>query len=832
MSDLTLRWQLHTRAAPATAWAVLADTDRFNRAAGFGLRFTEQPQPDGTVRRIGQTTRFGLTLTWEELPWSYSAPAYFAMERRFEGGPVASYTVRLDLTPTPDGTDVSYVLTLTPRSALTRPLVALDAQVSVRPTLDRALRQAIALLDGAPVRFDPPPPALSNPTRARVHALAAELGPVGPPLAGLLLEAPLRTQDRIRPLAAAAAWGVSPEQAAIGCLTAVRAGLLALRWELVCPSCRAPKAELAALVAEPGTLHCESCNIRFDGNFPDAIEATFRPDPGIRRFEVPVECLASPARTPAVWAQAVVPAGGETAFALTLPIGTWTLHSRGRAGSAVLRVEADGPTEVDVDVDAGGLWPIALRAKAGDLRIRLRSRIAHAVPVVVEDRWVPADALTLGRLLAIPGARALLPQQPLPAAYAADLVRQVIVAVDPRTPEARALPAPGARCDARSDGLRFLAFDDAATALRVAGDAAADQLSAAAVAVGSALDLGPDRPPIGRPVDEALRALRRAGLGRLVAPTAALADGALAAAVRDDPRWTTRPAPKGLTVLDRADRAAPPRPAGPPGTVAGTYTLKATLGSGSHGDVWAAVDPMGRSYAVKLLQPAHTRDPDLVQRFWTEARLLAAIRHPAVVAVRDYGRTEDDQIFLVMDRLTGEDLSQRLERGPVPRAEVGPIGADLLDGLGALHAAGVIHRDVKPGNLWILPSGRAVVFDLGLALRHGDVDPTEEGRVLGTPRYLSPEQLQRQPLDVRTDVYAAGLVLYELLTGAMPWGGEGLLRRLMVEPAPVRDHAPDLDPAVAAVVDRAVAREPADRWPDAAAFAAAWRAAGQGSSRP
>ena len=168
----------------------------------------------------------------------------------------------------------------------------------------------------------------------------------------------------------------------------------------------------------------------------------------------------------------------------------------------------------------------------------------------------------------------------------------------------------------------------------------------------------------------------------------------------------------------------------------------------------------------------------------------------------------------------------------MPRAEVGPIGADLLDGLGALHAAGVIHRDVKPGNLWILPSGRAVVFDLGLALRHGDVDPTEEGRVLGTPRYLSPEQLQRQPLDVRTDVYAAGLVLYELLTGAMPWGGEGLLRRLMVEPAPVRDHAPDLDPAVAAVVDRAVAREPADRWPDAAAFAAAWRAAGQGSSRP
>ena len=248
-------------------------------------------------------------------------------------------------------------------------------------------------------------------------------------------------------------------------------------------------------------------------------------------------------------------------------------------------------------------------------------------------------------------------------------------------------------------------------------------------------------------------------------------------------------------------------------------------------------DRLARPVAVKVLRRERAVDPALRERFEREARSAARLTHPAVVPVYDSGEDQGDA-YLVMQRLPGETLADRMRAGPVPPGWLTGVARDVLDALGAAHAEGIVHRDVKPANILIDAEGRAKVADFGIAKAFetgataGDDrtqpftrDLTATGTLLGTVAYLSPEQIEGAPATPQSDLYALGVVLYEALAGRKPYTGASpvVQARAIVEGgAPdVAELRPDTPPRLAAVVRRAMARDPRDRYPSAAAMRAA-----------
>jgi len=246
-------------------------------------------------------------------------------------------------------------------------------------------------------------------------------------------------------------------------------------------------------------------------------------------------------------------------------------------------------------------------------------------------------------------------------------------------------------------------------------------------------------------------------------------------------------------------------------TVAG-WTLERPIGTGGMGSVYRAHGPDGRAVALKLLHPDASS-----ARFGREAALLRRIDHPRVVRYVDHGVADDGRPFLVMEWLDGEDLATRLRRGTLDLSDALTLAMGVALGLGALHRAGVVHRDVKPANV-LLVDGRlddARLVDLGVALADGaDTRMTTTGSVLGTPHYMAPEQIHGQA-GVRIDVYALGACLWECLGGSPPFTGETpgavLTAVLTAAPPSLLERRPELPPAVDALVGRLLAKDPQRR---------------------
>jgi eukaryotic-like serine/threonine-protein kinase len=255
----------------------------------------------------------------------------------------------------------------------------------------------------------------------------------------------------------------------------------------------------------------------------------------------------------------------------------------------------------------------------------------------------------------------------------------------------------------------------------------------------------------------------------------------------------------------------------------GRYALGARVGAGGMGQVYRARDRvLERTVAVKVLSAASTDDLELVARFGREARAAAALNHPNIVAVFDSG-VDGDLHYLVMEYVEGQSLAglMRRERPLGPR-RVADVGRQVCQALAAAHAAGLVHRDITPGNVLVDPAGLVKVADFGIAKLAAATTMTGD-KVLGTAAYLAPEQAQGRPVDGRSDLYSLGCVLYALLTGAPPFAGDSPVamaaRHVTEQPTPPSHHNPRVSPALEAVVLTALAKEPADRYQSAAAMA-------------
>jgi len=275
-------------------------------------------------------------------------------------------------------------------------------------------------------------------------------------------------------------------------------------------------------------------------------------------------------------------------------------------------------------------------------------------------------------------------------------------------------------------------------------------------------------------------------------------------------------------------------------TVDRRYLLKREIARGGAGAVFEAEHIYTkRSVALKLLLPEQRAAPEPRARLLREALALSAARHPGVVAALDAGETDDGTPYLVLELLEGRSLEGILAvRRRIGAAEVAWVGAAVCEALAAAHRRGIIHRDIKPSNVFVArdEQGREVVkvFDFGVARVPAEKNKlTQDGALLGTPEYMAPEQLLAREVDGRTDLYAVGVTLYECLAGVVPFEGnfgEVLLKASTEAVPPLHKRVPELTPEFAAVVERALAREPDARFPDALAFAQALRKAAPASA--
>ncbi len=254
-------------------------------------------------------------------------------------------------------------------------------------------------------------------------------------------------------------------------------------------------------------------------------------------------------------------------------------------------------------------------------------------------------------------------------------------------------------------------------------------------------------------------------------------------------------------------------------TLNGRYRLEARVGSGGMSTVYRALDEtLQRQVAIKLMNREIASDSDQLERFRREARAVAQLSHPHIVGVIDAGE-DDGRPYIVFEYVEGETLKERIRRlGRLPIAEAVAYAIEIARALGAAHARHIVHRDVKPQNVLIDEEGQAKVTDFGIARMRDEEGLTADGRVLGTTDYVSPEQALGQPVTGQSDLYSLGIVLYEMLTGEVPFKGDNqvavAMKHVREQIPDVRSKRPEVSAALAAVLDTATAKHLGDRCGD------------------
>jgi eukaryotic-like serine/threonine-protein kinase len=274
-----------------------------------------------------------------------------------------------------------------------------------------------------------------------------------------------------------------------------------------------------------------------------------------------------------------------------------------------------------------------------------------------------------------------------------------------------------------------------------------------------------------------------------------------------------------------------------PGTLFhGRYEVRGPLGRGGMGMVYEALDrSLDETVAIKVLRPDFAQDPRMAERFKSEIRLARRIRHRNVCAIHDYGE-DRGLLYISMELIEGRDLKHVLkEKGGLPPDQAYAVAIQLAEGLQAVHEAGIIHRDLKTPNIMVDAQGVARLMDFGIAKRQGDGTLTATGNIVGTPEYMSPEQAQGHKVDFRTDIYALGVVVYEIFTGRVPFRGDTPISTILMhlnDPPPLDGAGAErLPEALKPVLSRMLAKDPADRYATAREVAEALSRARHPSAR-
>ncbi len=260
------------------------------------------------------------------------------------------------------------------------------------------------------------------------------------------------------------------------------------------------------------------------------------------------------------------------------------------------------------------------------------------------------------------------------------------------------------------------------------------------------------------------------------------------------------------------------------------YVIHEIIGQGGYGTVYRALQQsVNREVAIKVILPKHANDPEFVRRFKDEAQLVARLEHPHIVPLYEYWTDAQDGAFIVMRYLRGDNLRKMIDKhGALSIAQIVRIIQQIADGLSVAHGEGVVHRDIKPDNILIDERDNVYVTDFGVAKTlTGQNDLTETGAFVGTPAYLSPEQIEGREVSTRSDIYSLGIVLYEMLTGEHPFNTHGLMivmQHLQELVPSVLIKRPDVPSEMDAVLQRATAKDPAHRFPTMEAFAQALKA--------
>jgi|GEM_PF-5895910 len=280
-----------------------------------------------------------------------------------------------------------------------------------------------------------------------------------------------------------------------------------------------------------------------------------------------------------------------------------------------------------------------------------------------------------------------------------------------------------------------------------------------------------------------------------------------------NPRYIQTIAKKGYRLLVEVAHGAAPEPLAAGSRIA-QYEILEPLGGGSMGEVYKAKDlRLGRVVALKFLPADLTRDPSARRRFLHEAQAVALLDHPNVATLYESGESEGGRVFLALAFYEGETLQQKLAHGPIRLPEAVAIARQIAQGLAAAHRRNIVHRDVKPANVVVLPDGTVKLLDFGLAKVAGATTLTRLGSSPGTPAYKSPEQTKGEKVDPRSDLWALGVVLYEMVTGRVPFGGEyehAVIYSILNEPP--RPLEGEFPPELAAVIQRVLAKTPEARY--------------------
>ncbi len=846
---IAVRLRALTRASLDQAWATFADTDRFNRLAGLDFRFEFDFTQAGRAQGTGQYRHLGMQLTWREVPVVFEAPRHFAIERLYDSGPIVRALTEMRLTERSEGTQVEMDTLLWPRQPLLRAAVAVDAELTLKPKMTKAFQTLVRALQAGAETPDLAPPALSRAAEAQLVAALPSLhdAEVEAQLAAFLRAAPLVEQARLRPLQLAKRWRLPERQVTAGLLRAARAGLLQVQWEMLCPSCKMPTANPEKLELAKVSAHCPVCDVRYDASFADSIGLSLKPTPAIRSHFSEVRCLSSPARMPHLLGQCQVAPRQEHAWTLDLLPGTYRLRGWPQLEPLVVVVRSEA-TRHEQSVQAGPLAmsPPIVRLASGRVTLQVRSKLDVPLTLVLERPGVEPATLTVGRLLEWPEVADLLPggsldsgMQLLPAVAWCTAVRVERGGQVAEQAAGDAVRALGPRALQVSTGWVLATWPSEHEAVAAVTKLQGTPWLAGALGHGPLLEMfSPDGESGGRRVasgavlHELTALAQQAEPGQWLALQPAAWPTPLTSLVRTQNT-------NGTTELRSVTPAAPlpppfnsQRPLSTGDVLDGRFVIGEQIGQGGFGVVHLAHDRLRNGEVViKLLRGELAGDPVQVQRFFDEGRLAARLVHPHVVEVHEWGLAEDGRLFVAMERLNGRELGEILTKtrtlDPVRALR---LSREALAGLAEAHRQGLVHRDIKPANLFVVgegtPSESCKVIDFGIALDlTGQVgSPEQAGQVIGTPMYMAPEQVRGEPLDGRCDIYAMGIVLYQTLTGGLPFVGDTvmalLVARLVQAPRPLGETCGQpLPHGVAALVERALALDPKERPASAAIMA-------------